>query len=141
MTREEKLKAIYDEMANKKLGFGCGVEIDWEIGKVVDSDKDWNRLSILRGDWWVTEDEPSYKFTTIWHPVLIGDVIQYLQDTYQWHPDGRWGIEFEPDLYSEEAFYADVNSLCVFWESKRERVDVQSDECIDYVYSLIRGEC
>lgn len=93
MTREEKLKAIYDEMVNKN--------------------------------------------TTFWNLLMIGDVIQYLQDTYQWYPDGRWGIEFEPNLYSEEAFYVDVNSLCVFWGEKREGINTQSDECIDYVYSLI----
>lgn len=140
MNKVEKILAIYKEIANDELTSGCKISIDREIATIIDWDRNWKWITILWEDWWVTRDDYKNEFTIIWHPVMIGDVIQYLQDKYQWRPDGRWGIEFKSDLYSEEAFYDDVNSLCIFWNKKREELDMQSSKCINFVYYLMQGK-
>ena len=150
MTREKKLAIIYDKIANKERSFWCQYlvkhidniclrswtyiarEVEWENISFVDSDT-------YNCPEWEDHSTTETLISVIWHPITIGDVIQYLQDKYQWHPDGHWCIEFKPDLYSEDTFYANVNSLYGFWENKRERVDVQSNECIDHIYSLIKN--
>lgn len=68
MTREEKIRAIYKTIANKDLTFGCKIIIDGEMATVIEEDKYWDWIAILREDWWVTRDESDYEFTEIGHP-------------------------------------------------------------------------
>jgi hypothetical protein len=39
MTREEKISAIYKEIANKELTLGCRIFIDREMATVIEEDK------------------------------------------------------------------------------------------------------
>lgn len=39
--RQQKLTAIYKEIANKELTLGCKIIIDGEIATIVDGDKYW----------------------------------------------------------------------------------------------------
>lgn len=132
--RQQKLTAIYKEIANKELTLGCKIIIDGEIATIVDGDKYWEWLSILREDWWTTTNETSYEFTEIWHPVMIGDVISYLRKPFEkfveWQPVGEnWLV----DSYSKN-----INNLLVKWFDTSTSIEEQDDECIDFVYSLIK---
>lgn len=137
MTREEKIKAIYKKIANKKLTLGCKIIIDGEIATIVDGDKYWEWLSILREDWRITTNETSYEFTEIWHPVMIGNVISYLRKPFdkfiEWQPVWEnWLVDF----YSKN-----INNLLVKWLDTNTSIDKQDDKCIDFVYNLIIVEC
>ena len=141
MSREEKIEAIYKEMANKKRTFGCRCRInDGEDVIFIRQNKTWSYLSIRENEeftlslWYTPE--------IIWHPVMIGDVLDWIENKkfnvgtpimWFWFDDGDYSDETKLFLiqkhYSEKA--------CILWESKRLSIEEQSDECIDYVYSLI----
>ena len=74
---------------------------------------------------------------------MIGDVLDWIENKkfnvnvpimWFWFDDGDYSDETKLFLiqkhYSEKA--------CILWESKRLSIEEQSDECIDYVYSLIQ---
>ena len=142
MTREEKISAIYQEMANKKLKLWCKCKShNWENVIFIRKNKTWSYLSIRENE----EFTVSLWYTTeiIWHPVMIGDVLDWIENKkfnvnvpimWFWFDDGDYSDETKLFLiqkhYSEKA--------CILWESKRLSIEEQSDECIDYVYSLIQ---
>ena len=123
MTREEKLEAIYKEIANDELTFGCKILIDREIATVIDWDRDWEWIAILREDWCVTRDDYENEFTIIGHPVMIGDVLDWVDEHNK--SVRKWMLKYE-------------KVIVYFWWNKKEPIDKQSDGCIDYVYSLIQ---
>ena len=51
MNREEKISTIYKKIANKELTLGCKILIDKEIATVIEEDKYWDWIAILREDW------------------------------------------------------------------------------------------
>ena len=127
MTREEKLEAIYKKMANKKRTFGCRCRInDGEDVIFIRQNKTWSYLSI-RGN---EEFTVSLWYTPeiIWHPVMIGDVIDWI------HP--YWTGCAQDVRFTEER-RRKVNLILLQWDKKREPIEAQSDYCIDFVYSLI----
>ena len=133
MTREEKISAIYQEMANKKRTFGCRCRInDGENVIFIRKNKTWSYLSIRENE----EFTVSLWYTPeiIWHPVMIGDVISYLRKPFnefiEWHPVG---INYEVDRY-----FNDMNNLLVKWFDTSLPIDEQDDECVDCIYSLIK---
>ena len=115
MTKEEMLSAIYDEMADETLSEWCIVfnkvswtnDIVWNIYITVD-----DKLIEPRFDRIMEKDE--YKI--IWHPVLIGDVIEYIRLKNIW----------------------DINPITDEWDYPRLPIEEQWDECIEFVYNLIK---
>lgn len=78
MTREEKLEAIYKEIANKKRTFGCRCRInDGEDVIFIRQNKTWSYLSIRENE----EFTVSLWYTPeiIWHPVMIWDVLDWIE--------------------------------------------------------------
>lgn len=149
MTREEKISAIYKEIANKELTLGCRIFIDREMATVIEEDKYWEWLTILREDWWVTKDETSYEFTMMWHPVTIWDVLDYFKDKrfyctkckkiVGWRDvsdDQLWG-EYYCDICNENSLWDIEDDIIFYWFKKRESIEAQEDQCIDYIYNLI----
>ena len=65
-------------------------------------------------------------YRIIWHPVMIGDVLDFLSTTM-------------PRTYSAEAnVYCDrVMKLTWVWKQKRKPINDQSDECVKFVYDLL----
>ena len=57
-------------------------------------------------------------------PVMIGDVLDWW-DTYETHEENY------------PVWFNTIIELAEIWSKKREPIDKESDECIDYVYSLI----
>lgn len=159
MTREEKITAIYKEMANKEVSFGCKIKVEyltyyhWETGGEESYSKednliiwvDWiasngeveldkSDLSKATPNWYIEELETYIKI--IWHPVMIGDVL----DRYRTNNNDYKVREIDPyDLKSYSAFQEyDIKRLLNLWTGKRTLIDEQSDECIDFVHSLIK---
>ena len=122
MTREEKIKAIYKEMANKELTLGYKVymtESHWPFDWVViDNNEDW--IDIWREDKMMTKELNNPHIEIIWHPVMIGTV-------FEWYSSSRWFINSQF-----------VMELIDKWTGYDNPIDDQSQECIDYVYSLIQ---
>lgn len=142
MTREEKISAIYKEMANKKFTLGCKINVKYrayyhnETGGEVSYAKEENL--IVWTDWvaknseievsssdmlntdknWYIEDL-EILVETIWHPVMIGTI-------FEWYSSSKWFINSQF-----------ITKLIDKWTGYDKPIDDQSDECIDYVYSLI----
>ena len=134
MTREEKIEVIYKEMANKELTPWCCVEV-----KAQNEYGDFT-YRLCRGD-----ERPTTEIKEIiGHPVMIGDVIDWIEKKdfdvnkkipWFWFEDEK-EIDDESKLFLIQDYY--TNKIIAFWDKKRESIETQSDECIDYVYSLIQ---
>lgn len=157
MTREEKLEAIYKEMANKERSIGCRINVKyrayyhWETGGEVSYSKedeliiwiDWvasngevelneSDLSKATPNWYIEDLETYIKI--IWHPVMIGDVLRQIRLLA--------GYALDNDLIKKSDFgnvIAHHNyRITQIWEDFREPIEEQTEECVNYVYSLIQ---
>ena len=130
MTREKKLESIYKEMANKELSFGCRCRInDGEDVIFIRQNKTWSYLSIRENE----EFTVSLWYTPeiIWHPVMIGDVLDWIEPYWSGHVQS---VEFT------ERRRRKMNLVLLQRDNKRLPIDEQSDGCIDYVYSLTQKD-
>lgn len=127
MTRGEKIEAIYAEMANKKRIFGCRCRRnDGEDVIFIRQNKTWSYLSIRENE----EFTVSLWYTPeiIWHPVMIWDVLDWIEPYWSGYVQS---VEFTDRRRRK------MNLVLLQRDNKRLPIDEQSDECIDYVYSLI----
>lgn len=134
MTREEKLEAIYKEMANKEPTFGCKAKHTtkrWLIYNVILVWQMiyWEKYFVRSDSLWYDVEwvyEKDWTFETIWHPVMIWDVIKRIKENreiiYWEHLVKLLGQLSRPWLWRELGL----------------SIDDQAEECIDYVYSLIK---
>ena len=76
---------------------------------------------------------------------MIGDVLEWIENKkfnvdipimWFWFDDGDYCDETK--LFLIQKYYSE--KACILWESKRLSIEEQSDECIDYVYSLIQKD-
>lgn len=139
MTREEKIKAIYKEMANKELTPWCCVEV-----KAQNEYGDFT-YRLCRGD-----ERPDTEIKEIiGHPVMIGDVLDYFKDKrfyctkckkiVDWRDvsdDQLWG-EYYCDICNTNNLLDIEDDIVFYWFKKRESIVSQEDQCIDYIYNLI----
>lgn len=128
MTREQKISAIYAEMANKKRTFGCRCRInDGEDVIFIRQNQTWSYLSIRKNE----EFTVSLWYTPeiIWHPVTIGDVIDWIEPYWKGYAQD---VKFSKERKRK------IDIVILQWDRKRESIEEQSDNCIDYVYSLIQ---
>ena len=138
MKREKKLEAIYKEIANKELSFGCRVDTEcWRTVSIVEetSDERWyivvseeslyNDEDIgayycwLRVRWLETMEQIDIA-EIIWHPVMLGAIFE---------------------RYSKNRGYINsqfIISLIAKWTWYDKSIEEQSDECVNFVYSLIK---
>lgn len=120
MTKEEKIKAIYEKIADKTLSFGCWVMVDKFVSKrqictiVYRDDKNDMDYFYTKEKWNV------YIEDIIWHPVMIWDVLDYIED--------KWEYNWE------------MWDILALWILKRKPIEEQSEECIDYVFNLLPKE-
>ena len=118
MTREEKIQAIYEAMANKKRTFGCRCKRnDGEDVIFIRQNETWSYLSIRENEeftvslWYAPE--------IIWHPVMIWDVLRYCSSYIS---DWDDSVDSQIDLLS-------------YWGDYRLPIEDQPEECIDFVHS------
>lgn len=130
MTKQEKIDAIYEAMADKTLSEGCIVfnkisgtnDVVGNVYITVD-----NKLIEPRFDGLIDKDE----YIIIWHPVRIGDVFDFFDKII-------FRVESEEALEMLPKYKLQVKSQIIEkWQNKRLPIDDQSEECIDFVYSLI----
>ena len=157
MTREEKIEEIYEVIADKTLSFGCRLVMFDIVWRTIDYTMDivymwdeelfidtscswwkcwndvkihkikWDHITVLesicwdRDDYWASADYLKSKYKTIGHPVMIGDVLDWYCNVY--YSNTYWPKE-----------YKDID-LC--WWEKRKPIEEQSDECINFIHSLI----
>ena len=124
-------------MANKKLTLGCKVKFSKWIYSIIDRENVWF-LDPYKGVDWnihntiVIEDGVNSRCYSIeeiiWHPVMIGDVIDWIEP--------YWAL-FAQSLNLSNERQRKIKFVLVQWHKKREPIEMQSDECIDFVYSLI----
>ena len=142
MTREEKIEAIYKEMANKKLTLWCRWKTrNWENVIFIRKNRGWEYLYMRRNKefmiplWYVPK--------VIWHPVMIWDVLDYMSkikfdikktSSKLWLSfDDRDTDESKLFLIKEHYY----STLPIRWLNLRKPIEDQTDECIDFVHSLI----
>lgn len=126
MTKQDMIDKIYETIADKTLNFGCLVkdlnsktELYWKLVKYTKFKQDPNITNCYLKFNYSSElkilDIHSSKI--IWHPVLIWDVLDYLQGN---------------NLLSE--------CVEILWvrNNKRKPIENQSDFTIKYVYDLIQ---
>lgn len=128
MTREQKLETIYKEIANKELTFGCKYLVsditDW--GDFFTRENEGECLSFR----WCSEDlvflfweeeRKTYKLKEIiGHPIMIWTIFER-------YSSSRWFINSQF-----------ITKLVDKWTSYDKPINEQSDECVDFIYSLIQ---
>lgn len=124
MTREDKIKAIDEKVADKTLSFGC--KINWrQIIHYVIKDK----IFII---WHKKPIDIKDIFKIIWHPVMIWDVLDYYDKN----------ILNKFVSISKSSIWIITTRICeqiiILWGYKRKPIEEQSDECINYIYDLIK---
>lgn len=124
LSKEQKLEAIYEAMADKTLSVGCLCYLDDAVFySVCKSDKvttEQDSLILYRHS-----DDEYYSITSIiWNPVRIGDVLDWFDKNNHNHLWwGNWVINW--------------GIITRQWDHLRLPIDEQSEGCIDFVYSLI----
>lgn len=122
-------------MANKELTFGCKVKFSKWVYKIIDRENIWFLSSYEAKDWVVhntivIEDGVNSRCYNIekiiWHPVMIGDVLDWI--------DNKMGVS---NCEYEEFVVEEVNAVVLLWWEYLKPIEEQSDDCVDYVYSLI----
>ena len=160
-TREQKIEAIYEKIANKELSFGCKIQINnyweeswketrsprlWRVGqshKCID-DRIPRHYWIFYSDTWtyaVTEFENhifnerqgknntwELKYTIIWHPVMIWDVLDYVDNFLN-----VCVLKYSEDLEV-------IRDIFKHYKYKSKPIEEQSDECINFIHSLLKDD-
>lgn len=142
MTREEKIKAIYKEMANKKRTFGCICRRnDGEDIIFIRKNRKWEYLYMRRNN----EFTIPLRYTpkVIWTPVMIWDVLDYMSkikfdikktSSKLWLSFDDRDTDKSKLFLIKEHYYS---TLPIRWLNLRKPIEDQTDECIDFVHSLI----
>ena len=139
MTKEEMLSAIYDEMADKTLSDGCIIHAGGHKSMIGDAkyygDCGFIPEHISVG--WCSCCAKEYKeleYSIIWHPVLIGDVLKYIDTNCCFVDDGEWNKSRDM-----EALDSMLRAVFYSFVGKQNRpIEEQDESCIDYVFSLIK---
>lgn len=151
MTREQKLEAIYKEMANKNFTLWCKIKVKYrayyhnETGGEVSYAKEENLIvwpHLIAENWemgvsvsdminadknWYIEDIETL-VEIIGHPVMIGDVLDWIEPYW---------VGGAQDVSLSNERKRKISLLLFMWEKKREAIEFQPDGCIDYIYDLI----
>ena len=139
ITRQQKIDAIYKKIARKDLDFWCIVESKWGQSVFL---ADRNRREIFRTNYrivdFIGQDEP---MEIIGHPVMIGDVMDFIEKNTQEikHKESKWEWVIKIQLWCsrDKAIEIFTDHIIFVWQNKRFSIEEQPDKCIDFVYSLI----
>ena len=143
MKKEIMLEVIYKKVARKDFSFGCKVNyfydsFQWEeeetlvfLYEVWDSRFFKNLDAInkkINFNYCIVEhllsqvDNDSYEI--IWHPVMIWDVLEYRE-------------QFIEDCIEDNLSDFTIE-IVTKWDYLNKSIEDQSDECIEYIYNLIK---
>lgn len=142
------LEKIYEVIADKTLSFGCKVQ--W-YSNDINYYKDYvvwtwienyfehticnETITFQVCDMWREETHNKFPIyyieKIIWHPVMIWDVLDLIHKLYE--------EDVKRDEYMAEEYNERITiHLLNIWKDKRKPIDHQTDECIDFIYSLIK---
>lgn len=116
-----KLLAIYEEIADKTLRFGCKVNVikymvpTWEPYEYETYYIDENNLYGFPTSQYIK----SKIVRVVWNPIKIGEVLKYINE------------KFPNDINNQR------DKLFKVWNELDKEIDKQSDICIEYVYELV----
>lgn len=139
-TKQEKIEAIYEKIANKDLSFGCCFQ--GEKSSYVIQNPYW---CFVWWDWRIYSDRCDSELNTqikvekiIGHPVMIGDVMDYIENiTLDKIYNYIWVKKEEiPDLILQKTRDA-MMKIFPLWKQKRLPIEDQSDDCIDFIFDLL----
>lgn len=128
--KDFKISKIYENIADKTLSFGCKIKDDKKHNLLEDCDiiyitQEFNWVYNIA---FIKNKEVKYttvnyknEFKIIWHPVLIWDCLSYFNQKTIW-------------------FDYTTNDILKFWTKKRKTLEMQNDDCIDYVFNLLPKE-
>lgn len=150
MNKSEKLEKIYAEIADKN--FSVGVKLHdprdntyfvyagelsyWPLKYDMHFYDDWDESKIHYFDFWCLspnpedweddneEQEGEYPYKIIWHPVMIGDVLDWI-GTDAIDAEYAWQVNRETER------------ILVEWKLQRKPINDQSDSCVNFVYALL----
>jgi len=163
MTKQEMIEAIYKKIADKELSFWCRVSFwanwmwcypanhyYWIITTEKYTIEKTKTIYYVIGRWfqryncfWKSNQKPQEweifqneegkivgagiynNVNIIWQPVMIWDVLDYL----------------EKDFYKNTEIFTVIwkhNFILQKWKNKRKSIDEQSEDCIEYIYNLIK---
>jgi len=157
MNTQKKIEIIYNKIADKELSFWCKVyyyaydkggelEIDWiatickeyykswwweltgdeEVGNLIYDpieEEIWYYEYVRNHFEWYDKLIWKYAAKIIWHPVMIWDVLDHIENNNK--------------LHSQKTKI--VSKLFDMWGEKRRSIDEQDEECINYIYNLIKN--
>lgn len=134
ITKQEKIDAIYEKIARKDIDLWCKIKLKTGVINTAVWKPAWPLINCLFFRQIKTEDIGEI----IGHPVMIGDVMDYFENiALDKIYDYIWVKKEEiPDLILQKTKDA-MMEIFPFWKQKRLPIEDQSDECIDFVYSLI----
>ena len=130
MNKQEKIDFIYKKIADKTLSFGCIIRRETNVWDILDFKIVQNRL--IEFENWKTRREIQLYHSNsnqvwlynelddkeiIWHPVMLGDVLDYLWDK-------KWLMT--------------LDRIIRHWEKKRLPIEDQDDGFIDYIYRTLQ---
>jgi len=131
MNKQDKIDTIYEKISDKTLSFWCSIFIQNYITSVVIIwDNRWFTLvewteytDFLWQTWTSTQTfKEKHIKKIIWHPVFIWVLLEYHDKECDWYLMNSW----------------EVFELFELWKNKKLPIEEQSDDCIDYVYNLIK---
>ncbi len=136
---------IYEVIADKTISFGCNYfDRDgnlctyYPLTRIY---KDTNDLWNFYWHYYISEDWKNvWYIKIIWHPVMIWDVLDWIySDKYEHNKekckihDFKW--EYEDFFWW---LWVEVMILAERRWHKRKPIEDQSEECIEFVYNLIK---
>jgi len=141
-TKQEMITKIYEVIADKTLSFGCLIRHEkvalrwncivlwwWYPVKTHVYACYKRSMDDIMSDVWVPKDG----LEIIWHPVMIGDVLD-------WMYENKIECNVVPEVY--DTFWEAIGNRTLLvgrtlWLNSRLPIDQQSEECIKYVYDLL----
>lgn len=126
-TRKEKIDFIYEELARKELKFWCKLQVKNEISWWHITFEKWFEFILIKSrkdeNVLYANEKVSWTFTfadfefedlkVIWLPLMIWDIMEYF-------------------------YWESCKNFASLWIKKREPIDRQSDDCVDFIYEMIK---
>ena len=132
MNRQDKIDKIYEVVADKELSFGCKI-IDLADQEMVIT---WVTPCVFYWMYW----NDNWACATLGiketkgHPVMIGDVLDYMDKNCNYNLVAEWQYSRDLDKHKEQIIW--LYNYFIWRHNKP--IEEQSDECIDYIYELIK---
>ena len=144
-TREQMITFIYKKVARKNLEYGC-VVISGDAYHIILKEKPFDKGKYyaveITAFWKLRECVLSKDFpmdwidVVVWHDVMLGDTLAWFEK----HAPIGLGTYYDWPVWSDVLVDLCVPTILHNYERKQKRdpIDDQSDECIEYIYYAIK---